>query len=58
MIGREYQAVSIIISKSFVDILVLSLFVFYHFNYTNIFYYHAKAVLLDNLHNLFRYLDL
>ena len=37
--------------------LVLSLFVFYHFNYANVLHYHAKTILPDNLHNLFRYLD-
>ena len=57
MISKEYQVVSIIVSKSFIDILILFLFVLYHFDYTNIFYYYAKAVSLDNLYNLFRYLD-
>ena len=37
--------------------LILSLFVLYYFDYINIFYYYAKAISLDNLYNLFRYLD-
>ena len=32
--------------------LVLFLFVFHYFNYANVFYYYAKAILLDNLYNL------
>ena len=57
MISEEYRVVNIVVSKSFVDMLVLPLFVFYYFDYINVFYYHAKAVSLDNLRNLFRYLD-
>ena len=52
IISKEYRVVSIIIFKSFVDMLIFSLFVFYHFNYANIFYYYAETVLLDNLYNL------
>ena len=57
MISEEYWAISIVISENFVDMLVLSSFVFHYFNYTNMFHYYAKAVSLDNLRNLFRYLD-
>ena len=52
MISEEYRVVSIIIFESFVDILVLSSFIFYHFNYANIFHYYAKAILPNNLNNL------
>ena len=52
MISEEYRVVNIIVSKSFVDILMLSLFVFHYFNYANIFYYYAKAILLDDLDDL------
>ena len=57
MVSKEYRVIDIIISKNFVNMLVLFSFVFYHFNYTNVFYYYAKAVSLDNLRNLFRYLN-
>ena len=52
MISKEYRVVSIVISKSFIDILILFLFVFHYLNYANIFYYHTKTILLDNLDNL------
>ena len=52
MISEEYRAVGIVIFKSFVDMLVLSSFVFYHFNYANIFHYYTKAILPDNLNDL------
>ena len=58
MASKEYRAVSIVVSKSFVDMLILFLFVFYHLNYANIFYYHAKAILLDNLYNFLEDFDL
>ena len=57
MISEEYWVVNIVIFESFVDMLVLSLFILYYFDYTNIFHYYAKVVSLDNLRNLFRYLN-
>ena len=57
IVSEEYRAVGIVVSKSFVDMLVLLSFVFYHFDYTNMFHHYAKAVSLDNLRNLFQYLD-
>ena len=50
--GKEYRAVSIIIVKRVIDILVFPLLVFYYLNYTNVFYYHTKTILLDNLGDL------
>ena len=50
--GKEYQAVSIVAAKYIVDILIFPSLVFYYFNYTNIFYHHTKAILLDNLDDL------
>ena len=38
--------------------LILFLFVFYYLNYTNIFYYHAKTILLNNLYNFLWDFDL
>ena len=52
MVSKEYRAVSIVVSESFVDILMLFLFVFYYLNYANIFHYYAKTILLDNLGDL------
>ena len=52
MISEEYRVVSIIIAKYVIDILVFLLFVFYYLNYTNIFYYYTKTILLDNLGDL------
>ena len=57
MVSEEYRVVGIVVSKSFVDMLVLPSFVFYYFDYTNVFYYYAKAISPNNLCNLFRYLD-
>ena len=50
--SEEYQVVNIVIAKYVIDIFMLFLFVFYYLNYTNIFYYYTKAILLDNLDNL------
>ena len=50
--GKEYRVVSIVIVEYVIDILVFLLLVFYHLNYANVFYYHAKTILLDNLDNL------
>ena len=52
MVSKEYRVVSIVIFKSFVNILIFFLFVFYHLNYTNVFYYYAKTILSDNLYDL------
>ena len=49
---KEYRVVSIIIVEYIIDILIFLLFVFHHFNYINVFYYHAKTILLDNLDDL------
>ena len=50
--GEEYRVVSIIIAKYIINILVFFLLVFHYLNYTNIFYYYTKAILLNNLDNL------
>ena len=52
MIDKEYRVVSIVIVEYIIDILVFPLFVFYYLNYTNVFYYHTKTILLDNLGDL------
>ena len=52
MVDKEYRVVNIVIAEYIIDILVLSPLVFYYLNYTNIFYYYAKAILLDNLDDL------
>ena len=52
MVGEEYRAVSIVITECVIDILVFLSFVFHYLNYTNIFYYHAKTILPDNLDDL------
>ena len=52
MVGKEYRVVSIVIAKYIIDILVFLSLVPHHFNYTNVFYHHTKAVLLDNLDDL------
>ena len=52
MISEEYRAVSIVVFESFVDMLVLFLFVFHYLNYTNLFHYHTEAILPDNLGDL------
>ena len=51
IVGEEYRVVSIIIAEYVIDILVFLSLVFHYFNYTNVFYYYAKAILLDNLDN-------
>ena len=38
--------------------LMLFLFVFHYLNYANVFHYHAKAILLDNLSDLLWDFDL
>ena len=58
MVSEEYRVVGIVVSKSFVDMLVLFSFVFHHFNYANVFHYHAKTILLDDLGDLFWDFDL
>ena len=50
--GKEYRVVSIVIVEYIIDIFVFFLFVFYYLNYTNIFYYYTKTILLDNLYDL------
>ena len=52
MVDKEYRVVSIIIAKYVIDILVFFLLVFHYLNYTNIFYYYTKTILLDNLDDL------
>ena len=49
---EEYRVISIIIAKYIIDILIFLSLVFHHLNYTNVFYYYTKAILLDNLDNL------
>ena len=58
IISKEYRVVSIVTFKSFIDILIFFSFVFYHLNYTNIFYYHTKTILPDNLYDLLQNFDL
>ena len=58
IVSKEYRAVSIVASESFVDIFVLSSFVFHHLNYTNVFHHHAKAILPDDLGDLLWDFDL
>ena len=50
--GKEYRVVSIVIAEYIIDILVFLLLVFHYLNYVNVFYYYAKAILLDNLGDL------
>ena len=52
MVGEEYRAVGIVVAECVVDILVFLLLVFYYFNYANVFYHYAEAVLPDNLGDL------
>ena len=52
MISEEYRVVSIVIVEYVIDILVFPLLVFHHLNYTDIFYYHTKAISPDNLGDL------
>ena len=56
--GEEYRVVSIIVIKRVVNMFVFSLLVFHHLNYANVFYYYAKAILPDDLGDLFQNLDL
>ena len=58
MIGEEYRAVGIVIAEYVIDILVLLPLVFYYLNYANVFYHHAKAILLDDLGDLLWDFDL
>ena len=52
VVGEEYRAVGIVAAEYVVDILVFPSLVFYHFNYANVFYHHAEAVLPDDLGDL------
>ena len=52
MMGEEYQVVSIVIAECVIDILMFLSLVFYHLNYANVFYYHIKTILLDDLGDL------
>ena len=52
MIGEEYRVVGIVIAEYVIDILMFLLLVFHYLNYTNVFYYYIKAILLDNLGDL------
>ena len=58
IIDKEYRVVSIVTTEYIIDILVFPSFVFHYLNYANMFYYHAKAVLPDNLGDLLWDLDL
>ena len=52
VVGEEHWAVGIVVAECVVDVLVFPPLVFYHFNYANVFYYYAEAVLSDNLGDL------
>ena len=56
--SEEYRVVGIVIAKCVIDILVFPSLVFHYLNYTNVFYYHAKAVLPDDLGDLLWDFDL
>ena len=58
IVGEEYRVASIVTAEYVIDILVFPLLVFHHLHYANVFYYHAKAVLLDDLGDLLRDFDL
>ena len=58
MMGEEHRAAGIVTAECVIDVLVFPSLVFHHLHYANVFYYHAEAVLLDDLGDLLRDFDL